>query len=85
MLLEFLFSCSKASDADIANLTDSLCLIRVFYDFSVRLPDRYKVTQHKINFVKNCSQWGLNSQPQDQQSNALPDELSHYLVVGVNH
>ena len=29
------------------------------------------------------SQWGLNPQPLDQQSNALPDELSHYLVVGI--
>ena len=51
---------------------------------SVRLSDRSKVTQNKINFVKNCRQWGLNSQPPDHQSNALPTELSHYLVVGVN-
>ena len=26
-----------------------------------------KVTQHKINFVKNCPQWNLNSQPPDHQ------------------
>ena len=26
---------------------------------SVRLSDRSKVTQNKINFVKNCPQWGL--------------------------
>ena len=51
---------------------------------SVRLSDRSKVTQNKINFVKNCPQWGLKSQPPDQ-SHALPTELSHYLVVGVNH
>ena len=25
--------------------------------------------------------WGLNSQPPDHQSTALPFELSHYLVV----
>ena len=50
---------------------------------SVRLSDRS--TQHKINFVKNCPQWGLNSQPPDLQSHALPTMLSHYLVVGVNH
>ena len=63
---------------------------RVFHDrpvwrISVRLSDRSEVTQHKINFIKNCPQWGLNSQPLDHQSNALPDELSHYLVVCVNH
>ena len=39
---------------------------------SVRLSDRSEVTQHKINFVKKCSQWGLNSQPPDHQSHALP-------------
>ena len=44
-----------------------------------------KVTQNKINFVKNCPQWGLNSQPPDHLSNALPTELSHYLIVCVNH
>ena len=25
---------------------------------SVRLSDRFKVTQNKINFVENCPQWG---------------------------
>ena len=39
---------------------------------SVRFSDRSEVTQHKINFVKKCSQWGLNSQPPDHQSHALP-------------
>ena len=53
----------------------------IFYGAS----DRSKVTQNKINFAKNCLQWGLNSQPLDHQSHALPTELSHYLVVGVNH
>ena len=52
---------------------------------SVRLSDRSEVTQHKINFVKNCSQWGLNSQPPDHQSHASATVLSHYLVVSVNH
>ena len=61
---------------------------QVFHDrpvwcISVRLSDRSEVTLHKINFVKKCPQWGLNSQPLDHQSNALPDELSHYLVVCV--
>ena len=28
---------------------------------SVRLSDRSKVTQNKINFVQNWTQWGLNS------------------------
>ena len=31
--------------------------------------------------VGNTSEWGLNSQPPDHQSHALPTELSHYLVV----
>ena len=52
---------------------------------SVRLSDRSKVAQNKINFIKNCSQWGLNSLPQDHQSTALSTVLSHYLVVLVNH
>ena len=52
---------------------------------SVRSSDRSKVTQNKINVIKNCAQWGLNSQPLDHQSHALPTELNHYMVVGVNH
>ena len=60
----------------------------VFHDrpvwcISVRLFDRTKVTRNKINFVKNCPQWGLNSQPPDHESPALTTVLSHYLVVGV--
>ena len=47
---------------------------------SVRLSDRFKVTQHKMNFVKNCSQWGLNSQPLDHQSGALTTELARNLL-----
>ena len=52
-------------------------LIRVFHDkkilrISVRLSDRSEVTQHKINVVKHWPQWGLNSQPPDHQSPALP-------------
>ena len=43
---------------------------------SVRLSDRFQVTQHKINFVKNCPIWGLNSQPPDHQSGALTTELA---------
>ena len=60
-------------------------LDRPIWRISVRLSDRSKVTQHKINFIKNCPQWGLNSQPPDHQSHALPTVLSHYLVVDVNH
>ena len=44
-----------------------LVLIHFHYLF-----DRSKVTQNKINFVKNCPQSGLNSQPPDHQSHALP-------------
>ena len=58
---------------------------RVFHDkeiwcISVRLSDRSKVTQHKINFVKNCPQWGLNPQPPDNQSNALLTVLGKNLL-----
>ena len=44
-----------------------------------------KLHRTKKKFIKNSPQWGLNSQPPDNQSNALPDEPSHYLVVCVNH
>ena len=47
--------------------------------------DRSKVKQNKTNFVKNCPQWGLNSQPPGHHSSAVPSELSHYLIVCVNH
>ena len=47
---------------------------------SVRFTDRFKVTQNKINFIKNCPQWGLNSQPPDHPSNALPTELGRNLL-----
>ena len=48
--------------------------------FSVRLSDRSEVTQHKINFVKNCPQWGLNPSPPDHQSNALLTVLMRNLL-----
>ena len=47
---------------------------------SVRLSDRSKGTQRKINFVQNCPQWGLNSQPPDHQSHALPTVLGRNLL-----
>ena len=47
---------------------------------SVTLSDRSEVTQHKINFVKNHPQWGLNSQPTDHQSHALPTVLARNLL-----
>ena len=58
---------------------------RVFHDrpvwrISVRLSDRSEVTQHKINFVENCKQWGLNPRPPDHQSSALPTELARNLL-----
>ena len=58
---------------------------RPVWRISVRLSDRSEVTQHKINFVKNFPQWDLNSHPSDHQFHALPTDLSHYLVVCVNH
>ena len=64
-----------------------LCCLnnRVFHDkeiwpISVRLSDRSEVIQRKINFVKNCPQWGLNPQPPDHQSPALPNELGRNLL-----
>ena len=47
---------------------------------TVRLSVRSKVTQNKINFVKNCTQWSLNSQPPDYQSHALPTVLGRNLL-----
>ena len=47
---------------------------------SVSLSDRSKITQSKINFVKNCPQWGWNSQPPDYQSHALPTVLGEESV-----
>ena len=43
---------------------------------SVRLSDRSKVMQNKINFVS----WGLNSQPPDHDSNAVTTELDRNLL-----
>ena len=58
---------------------------RVFHDkeinhISVRLSNRSKVAQNKINFIKNCPHWGLNPQPLDHQSNALPIEPRRNLL-----
>ena len=68
----------------VSNYRYVIC-IRVFHDrpvwhISVRLSDRSVVTQHKINFVKNRPQWGLNPQPPDHQSPALPTELGRNLL-----
>ena len=60
------------------------CYLHTFEFFtsgiSVRLSDRFKVTQNKINFFKTCPQWGLNSQPPDHDSNALTTELGRNLL-----
>ena len=61
-----------------------VCHDRLIWCISVRLSHRSEVTQNKTNFIKNCPQWGLNLQPLDHHSNALPTELSHYLIVCVN-
>ena len=47
---------------------------------SVRLSDRSEVTQQKINCIKNCHQWCLNSQTPDHQSHALPTALGRNLL-----
>ena len=51
---------------------------------SVRLSDRFNVTQNKINFVKNCPQWGWKPGPPDLQASALPTELSQHSVASLN-
>ena len=48
--------------------------------FTIRTSDASEVTQHKINFVKNCPQWSLNPWPSDHQSHALPTELGRNLL-----
>ena len=55
----------------LLRLTIGVLTIRI----SVRLSDRSKVTQNKINFVKNCPQWGLNPWPSDHHFDALPTGL----------
>ena len=64
---------------------DFLVFTRVFHDkeiwcTSVRLSDRPIVTHNKIHFVKNCPQWGLNSQPLDNHSNALLTEIGRNML-----
>ena len=59
--------------------------IRVFHDkeiwrISVRLSDRSEITQNKLNLVKNCPQWGLNSQPPDHEPNAVLTVLGRNLL-----
>ena len=51
---------------------------------SVRLSGRFNVTQNKINFVKNCPQWGWKPGPPDLQASALPTELSQHSVASLN-
>ena len=43
-----------------------------------------KLHRTKKNFIKNCPQWGLNSQPTDHDSNALTTEISQHSVVSLN-
>ena len=38
------------------------------------------LTQHKLNFFKNFPQWGLNLQPPDHHSPALPTELGRKML-----
>ena len=51
---------------------------------SVRLSDRFNVTQNKINFVKKCPQWGWKPGPLDLQASALPTELCQHSVASLN-
>ena len=77
-----LFSVLNSEHATLVITSDYIWVFhdRPFRRISVRLSDRSKVTQHKINFVKKCPQWGLNSQPPDHQSHALLTELARNLL-----
>ena len=67
--------------SDLLIVSNSNILVfhnRPFWCISVRLSDRS--TQNKINFVQNCPKSGLNPQPPDHHSNALPTELGRNLL-----
>ena len=63
----------RPNNPSIGNKCAGNCGLFEFFTIriSVRLSDRSKVTQNKINFIKNCPQCGLNSQLPDHQSHAL--------------
>ena len=48
-------------------------------------PDRILPALMEKNKITNSPQWEFNSQPLGHHPNTLPNELSHYLVVCVNH
>ena len=65
----------------VSSIIHELVILEFFtLGVSVRLSDRFKVTQNKINFIQNCPQWGLNSQPLDHHSNALPTKSGRNLL-----
>ena len=79
------FGCNSTAGNNEFCMRRFFSAIRIFHDrpvwrISVRFSHRSEATQHKINFVKNCAQWGLNSQPPDHQSHALPTELGRNLL-----
>ena len=51
-----------------------------FFTIRIRLSDRFKVIQHKINFVKNCFWWDSYSQLLDHQSGALTTESARNML-----
>ena len=69
----------------ICHHNEKLYSIWVFYDraymthFCKIIWQFLSYTEQK-NFVKKCPQWGLNSQPPDHQSHALPTELAKNLL-----
>ena len=67
-------------------MVDPLAVTIEFFTIgvSVRLSNRFNVTQNKINFVKNCPQWGWKPGPPDLQASALPTELSQHSVASLN-
>ena len=56
---------------------------RVFLQFAIFCQILAESCQYWLGRAKkrDCPMWRLNPQPPDHHSNALPTELSHYLVV----
>ena len=75
------FSCKLKVTAKCVQNTRIFSIIRYF----LPNPGRILPALTEKSKIKNCLQWGLNPGPFDPHSNNLLTELSHYLVVCVNH
>ena len=63
--------------SDLVDMSD--LLIEFFYNslFSAKSWQNPARIDEEEQY-QNCNNWGLNSQPPDHHSKALPTELSHY-------